>query len=301
MDDCSHPGVNTSRAICVFVAIAYALSIALSLLIGLTGGHDSPLIGLGFLSMVIPAVVMLIVRSAMNEDLKIHWARFPLKYLPLALFLMPIVMHAAMLPVTAAYESRLPWQDWLTPQADGLYHAPLQRGWGVMTFAGLISRIAINAVVGLTVVSILALFEEVGWRAWLLPRLLERMSVRRALVFTSLIWAVWHIPFELSGIQHVDGVSPVSLALSAPFGIFATGLVIGWLWLKTESIWIVSLAHGALNNWGHFAFKYMQFVRAPDSVVGGASVLALLVLGALLLTRGVGSAGCQKAGRNPLQ
>jgi len=294
MDGRSHLGVNTSRAICVFVAIAYALSIALSLVVGLTGGHDSPLIGLGFLSMVIPTVAMLIVRFSMSEYLKIDWTRFPLKYLPPALFLMPVVMHAAMLPVTAAYESRLPWEDWLTPQPDGLYHAPVQRGWGTMTFDGLIGRIALNAVVGLTVVSILAFFEEVGWRAWLLPRLVERMSARRAVVLTSLIWAAWHIPFVLSGIQHVDGVSPVSLVLTAPFGIFATGLVIGWLWLKTESIWIVSLAHGALNNWGQYAFKYMQFVRAPDSVVGGASVLALLVLGILLLTRGVAPAAPQK-------
>ena len=194
---------------------------------------------------------------------------------------------SAMLPVTAAYESRLPWEAWLTPQPDGLYHAPAPLGWGAMTFGGLISRVALNAVVGVTVVSILAFFEEVGWRAWLLPRLVERMSARRAVIITPLIWAVWHTPLELSGIQHIDGVSPVSLALTAPLGIFATGLVIGWLWLKTESIWIVSLAHGALNNWGQYAFKYMQFVRAPDSVVGAAGGLAVLVLGSLLLTRGL--------------
>jgi len=50
-------------------------------------------------------------------------------------------------------------------------------------------------------------------------------------------------------------------------------LVIGWLWLKTESIWIVSLAHGALNNWGQYAFKYMQFVQAPDLIVVSAGSL----------------------------
>jgi hypothetical protein len=52
------------------------------------------------------------------------------------------------------------------------------------------------------------------------------------------------------------------LALTVPVGIFAAGLVIDWLWLKTESIRIVSLAHGALNNWGQYAFKYMQFGKA---------------------------------------
>jgi membrane protease YdiL (CAAX protease family) len=283
-------------AISSFVLIAYALSIALSLVVGLTGGYESPLIRLRFLSMFIPAAAVLIVQSALNEGLHLDWNRLPLKYIPVALLVLPVVMHAGMLPVTAVYEGRLPWENWLTPQADGLYHSPAQRGWGALTFGGLVARIAINAIVGVAIVSILAFFEEVGWRAWLLPRLVEREGARRAVVITSAIWAVWHTPFELSGIQHIDGVTPLELALTQPFGIFAAGLVIGWLWVKTESIWIVSLAHGALNNWGQYALKYMQFVRARESVVGLAGILAVLVLGVLLLTRGMESPSHQGSG-----
>jgi hypothetical protein len=50
------PGMSRSAAIKAFVAIAYALSITLSLVVGLTGGYESPLVGLRFLSMFIPAV-----------------------------------------------------------------------------------------------------------------------------------------------------------------------------------------------------------------------------------------------------
>jgi hypothetical protein len=71
-----------------------------------------------------------------------------------------------------------------------------------------------------------------------------RRGAGAAVVVTSAISAVWHVPFQLSGIQHIDGVSPVTLALTVPFAIFGVGLVIGSLWLKTESIWIVTLAHG---------------------------------------------------------
>ena len=248
-------GISQSRpsaaSILAFIAFAYGLSIALSLLVGLTGGYRSPLIGLGLVSMVIPAIAVLIARSTMNEKARIDWHRLPATHVPLALLLMPVVMHAAMLTTTAGYEGRLPWEPWLSPQADGLYHTPAQRGWGVLTFGGLVTHIVINAVAGVIVVSILAFFEEVGWRAWLLPRLVARQGVRRAVVTTSAVWAVWHVPFALSGIQHIDGVSPVILALTTPLGIFAAGLVIGWLWVRTESIWIVALAHGALNNWGH--------------------------------------------------
>jgi hypothetical protein len=62
-----------------------------------------------------------------------------------------------------------------------------------------------------------------------------------------------------------------------PIVIIGAGLIIGWLWVRTESIWMVALAHGALNNWGQYAFKFM---RGPgqlgDGLVLGAGGLALL-------------------------
>lgn len=283
-----NPVKSTTKTIAMFVVVAYGLSIALSLIVGLTGGYESPLVGLQFLSMFIPALAVLGVQRLTSGAVRIDWHRLPWTYVPVALLLLPGVMHAAMLPVAVAYEGRLPWQDWLTPQADGLFHSSPERGWGVLTPGGLAGRVVLNAVVGLVVVSALGFFEEIGWRGWLLPHLRERVGARRAVVLTSAMWALWHIPFQLSGVQHIDGVSPVRLALTLPIGIFATGLVIGWLWLKTESIWIVSLAHGALNNWGQYALKYMQFVNAPDSAVGGAGLLAVLVLGILLLAWGIG-------------
>lgn len=282
---------NSPKVIATFVAVAYSLSASLSLIVGLTGGYRSPFIGLQFLSMFIPAVAVLAVRPVMGGAVTIDWHRLPWRYVAVALLLLPVVMHAAMLPVAAIYEGRLPWQEWLTPQADGLLHSSTERGWGVMTPTGLAGRVVLNATVGVMIVSIMAIFEEIGWRAWLLPRLHARMGARRAVFITSAVWAAWHIPFQLSGVQHVDGVSPVMLALTLPVGTLGAGLVIGWLWLKTESIWIVSLAHGALNNWGQYAFKYMQFVQAPELVVVGAGSLAVLIVGAFLLMFGVRSVG----------
>jgi membrane protease YdiL (CAAX protease family) len=275
---------GASRPIVVFVAITYALSIALSFVIGLTGGYQSRLIGLAFLSMLIPATAVVIVDLAMDERIASGWNRLPLAYVPVALLLIPLVMHAAMLPMTVVVDGRLPWENWLTPQADGWFHTPASRGWGVLTLNALVARIAINALVGLVIVSVLASFEEVGWRAWLLPRLMVRFGARRAVVLTAVIWAFWHTPYQLSGLQHIAGVSPGRLALTMPIAIFGPGLVIGWLWLRTRSIWIVSLAHGALNNWGQYAFKYMQDTDADETIVLIAGGAALAVVGGLLLT-----------------
>ncbi len=66
-----------------------------------------------------------------------------------------------------------------------------------------------------------------------------------------------------------------------------TGLIIGWLWLRTESIWIVSTAHGALNSLGQFAFKFMKDSVNPGSDVaaGAAGSAAMLAVGILLRWR----------------
>jgi hypothetical protein len=65
------------KAIIAFVASAFALSVVLSLVIGLTGGHESAFIDLAYLSMFLPAISVLMVTVAMGEALRIRWDHFP--------------------------------------------------------------------------------------------------------------------------------------------------------------------------------------------------------------------------------
>jgi hypothetical protein len=46
------------------------------------------------------------MRLSMNEGLRVSWWRSPAAYVPLALVLMPVVIHAAMRPVTDGQMSR---------------------------------------------------------------------------------------------------------------------------------------------------------------------------------------------------
>jgi uncharacterized protein len=281
-----------SRAVVVFVAIAYALSIGFSLAVSLSGGHHSPLVALSVITMFFPAAAVLAVMVAMNEPARIKWRVFPVRYLPLALLMIPAVMHTVMLTLTIHFTGGLPWQVWLTPQQDGHFHTSPEFGWGTLTRGELAVRVVLNAVTGLAIVSLLAFFEEIGWRAWLLPRLMQRMSTQKSIVAVALIWALWHVPFVLSGITHLANVPIRSAAFILPLGDLGAGMVFGWLWTRTGSIWIVSIAHGALNNWGQYAFKFMQdqasfsteraFASFEATVLTGGS-LSLLVLGVVLL------------------
>ncbi|MCH7680445.1 CPBP family intramembrane metalloprotease [candidate division KSB1 bacterium] len=175
----------------------------------------------------------------------------------------------------------MPWQSWLTPAEDGLYHSPEARSWGVLTTGCLAFRIFQNAFVGIILVSFFAFFEEMGWRAWMLPRLVNRFNLRTGVLVSSIIWALWHIPFVLGGIHHIEGTPMLALLLLNPLGHIGAGNVIGWLWIRTRSIWLVTLAHGALNNWGQYAFKYMA-----DSP-GGNNIWLLVALNLTLFTVGI--------------
>jgi membrane protease YdiL (CAAX protease family) len=270
-------------AVLSYILIAYALAWALSGVVWATGGHQSPVIGLAFATMLVPAVAAGIVGAVTNERVRIDWNRFPLRYFPVALLLMPVVMQTIILGQLMA-AGPLPWQEWLTPGPDGLFHAPPSRGWGALTTQGLVFRIVTNAIVGVVIVSVLALFEEIGWRGWLQPRLADRFGHRLAIVVSAVIWAVWHVPFGLSGIHYIEGMRPIDVALGVPFGVIASGLIIGWLWARTESIWLVSIAHGAFNNWGQYSFKYMTEFATPDpGQVAGRAIMALYAIGVVLL------------------
>lgn len=243
----------------VFISMTFSLSVLLSLFIGFTGGHESKFIWLQFVSMPIPAIAVLIMNNFFKAPVEIEWNKLPAYWLFLALMLMPVTIHIICLPLIYFLNSgAFPWQSWLTTKEEGLYISPNSFGWGTLTSGELAFKILINAITGVVIVSALAFLEEIGWRGWMLPRLIKQFNVKKGIVIGSLIWALWHVPFMLSGILYIKAVPVYLISLTNPVGIFGAGLVISWLWTKTKSIWIVSIAHGALNHWGQYAFKYMQ-------------------------------------------
>ncbi len=96
--------------------------------------------------------------------------------------------------------------------------------------------------------------EEFGWRGYLLPRLLsDRRRTREILVIIGIIWGIWHFPIALGPMLRaiLEGEFSISslphVFLSCAQMIFASiflSLVFGALWLKSQSIFLVSFLHG---------------------------------------------------------
>jgi CAAX protease family protein len=102
---------------------------------------------------------------------------------------------------------------------------------------------AVNTIVTILVA---AVPEELAWRGYLLPRLLQ-VGRNRALAITGLVHAAWHLPLILlTSLYHPDGNLLIILPLFVAT-IVAAGFVYGDLRIATGSIWPAAIAHGVHN------------------------------------------------------
>ena len=121
--------------------------------------------------------------------------------------------------------------------------------------------------------TLFALGEELGWRGFLLPRLLP-LGQTKAMLLTGLIWGVWHIPAVLQGLNYPGSPAAGSfmmIAFTITFGIF-----LSWLYFKSRSPWAPAFAHGTTNA---VAGLSLLFIIPRSPLWGGtlASAAGLLV------------------------
>ncbi|QLE75163.1 CPBP family intramembrane metalloprotease [Streptomyces rectiverticillatus] len=86
--------------------------------------------------------------------------------------------------------------------------------------------------------------EEFGWTSYLRPRLSPGRSAK-ATVITGLIWASWHYPLAFVGYVEFSDVLIGLLAWTISFQ-FQEALL-AWLYVRSGSVWVVSLAHAGNN------------------------------------------------------
>ena len=86
--------------------------------------------------------------------------------------------------------------------------------------------------------------EELGWRGFLLPRLMP-LGRWRAILISGLVWGFWHAPAVLQGLNYPE--NPIlGVPLMMVFCVLL-GTILSWLYMKTSSPWAPALAHGAIN------------------------------------------------------
>jgi uncharacterized protein len=147
--------------------------------------------------------------------------------------------------------------------------------------------LALDFVAGLFVGTAFALFEEVGWRGYMLPRMAGFGTVS-AMLAVGFLHGVWHLPLLLTtGFYHGAGnpwiVTPLFLATLTLAGVFY-----GFLRIWTGSVWPVAIAHMSANLWWDLSTKVSQTKSAAVlEYIGGESgvimICGLLAINALLI------------------
>jgi membrane protease YdiL (CAAX protease family) len=137
-------------------------------------------------------------------------------------------------------------------------------------------------VVGPLLGVIMGFGEEYGWRSFLQGELIKLGRVRGVLLL-GVIWGVWHYPVIWMG-HNYPGYPGWGSVVMTGYTILL-GFVLGYVMLKTGSIWLVAFLH-AINNQA-LAFFTVAFYQVENPLfsfgIGVYGLLTMLPIVALLL------------------
>lgn len=297
--------LNTKR-ILIFLGFAFGIPWAVALVIALTGVWDNnPLAAMTVANLVFistPVVANIATRLVTKEG----WGGFMLRLnfrrnwrFLLAAWLLPLLATVVggvifYLLFPQSFDPDLGVVRKLTASIPSV--AAIDP-WLIVIFMaiqGVLITVPINSVVSLG--------EELGWRAYLLPKLMERFAgaehvsrsgmvgARRMALLVGLIHGVWHWPlFFLS--TKLDSSSAFPFPLVYLIFTCSMSVLLSWVTLRSGSVWPAAVGHGAINATSALAGYMVKgpaiplLGPAPTGLIGGLGYLTLALV--LLFSRTV--------------
>ena len=152
----------------------------------------------------------------------------------------------------------------------------------------------VNVLLGAFINAIPALGEELGWRGWLLPKLMPLGTVP-ALLLSGIIWGLWHAPLVLLVLLVLLGYNypgvPGWLGLLMMVGLgILMGAIFGWLRLRSASVRPAALAHGSFNAAAGFSIIFAaagETINPLQATILGwtGGLVPLAVVAVLVITK----------------
>lgn len=130
-----------------------------------------------------------------------------------------------------------------------------------------------GAVRGLTLGSIFAFGEEVGWQGFLVPQLSKVTDFTRTAILRGVIWSVWHFPLIAGGIYGTTDTPLWYRLVCFTVTMTAASFVFAWLRLKSGSLWTGVWMHASHN-------RFIQGVFPGLTVSAGAAAWFVDEMGA---------------------
>lgn len=248
------------KRIGIFLAFAFGIAWSVGLIIYLSGGiANSPalipgtqttlalvLITVGY--MWAPGLAHILTRWVTGEGwqgmrlaprLKKGWGYWLAAWvLPALLTLAGVAVFFAIFP--RYFDPSLSVIRSMLPAGQELPFSPM-----IIILLQLLQAILISPLVN----SLFTLGEELGWRAYLLPKLMP-LGGRKAMLILGVIWGVWHWPVIAMG--HNYGLNyagaPWLGMLAMVWFTLVIGIFLGWASLRGGSVWPAVIGHAAING-----------------------------------------------------
>jgi membrane protease YdiL (CAAX protease family) len=252
------------RQVVVFLCIVYAMALAIAL--ALPG--IAPLISIAVPVTAVALTVALVVPRGQRRAVWAGVGFNPRRGRGLLIALVgPAVVVAISFSVAAAF---------------GVVRFPtLGPGFG-----GGVLSLAITTII----FTVVLLGEEIGWRGYLLFRLGELTSGRRAAVLTGVFHAIFHLPLLLLTTTYQSEGKRWIVVPMVMVTLTLAGVWYGWLRLWSGSIWPVSLSHSAFNNLmegiaGAAIATSPAMMAYVTTETGVVTMIIMVLLAGYLLTR----------------
>jgi membrane protease YdiL (CAAX protease family) len=259
------------RGLAIYFAVAILLSAPIQAVIiaaDLDGGRNGLVRWLSLIAalMFVPTTASVVARLTLKEDFSDVSFRFGGRRGRNA------ILQALVLPALIGFVAYgIAWTTGLI----GFGMPPTGLGGWVATIAALL-------VLNLVLVS----GEEIGWRGYMLTRLIDA-GVPRPVLMSGVIWGLWHVPLFLWG-GFVQGVP--SLLATALLMVLtpSLGYVLARMRLETGSVWPAIALHAAWNATIQAGFQPLAAGASSQVWVGESGMLTALVLvaAAVIYSRG---------------
>jgi len=277
------------RAVGVYVVVALAAAWLVCLPLWLQGGDVATFdpVAFQFLAlgmMTTPTIAALLVVFAVQRVPRGHRVRaLGLGVLPVGRTIgfaalgvaIPVVIYAlgAVVASVFGFATLAPFGgEGIREQLLAVLPAEAAASLGIATMPGWLlslSALAQSLASALTLATVSALGEEIGWRGWLLPSL-RPLGLWPAIALSGALWGVWHAPLILAGYNFQDRTI-VGLLLMVGMCV-AIAPAISWVRLRSGSVFPAAYFHGSFNA---FALSVFPVMVAP----GGSTDTRVVVLG----------------------
>ena len=112
---------------------------------------------------------------------------------------------------------------------------------------GFWNALVVASTIGTAVGVISAAGEEIGWRGYMVIRLIDA-GVQRPVLVSGVIWGLWHVPLIVVGAIYAEHPARLVAVLVFMVSATAAACVLARARLETGSIWPCIVLHAAYNS-----------------------------------------------------